>query len=73
MNDIVDFIQSFGVEIDTLGRALIVCGAAFFFSGLVFLLPGRRSTGGRALKENINEIDGHLDRMRRDQRYLPPR
>jgi len=73
MNDIVDVIQSLGVEIDTLGRALIVCGAAFVFSGLVFLLPGRQSTAERAFNENINEIDGHLDRMRRDQRYLPPR
>jgi hypothetical protein len=73
MNDIVDFIQSFGIEIDTLGRALIVCGAAFVFSGLVFLLPGRRSTAERAFKENMNEIDGHLDRTRQDQRYLPPR
>jgi len=73
MNDIVDAIQSLGVEIDTLGRVLIVCGAAFVLSGLVFLLPGRRSTGERAFKENINEIDGHVDRMRRDQRYLPPR
>jgi hypothetical protein len=72
MNDIIDVIQSLGVEIDTLGQALIVCGAAFVFSGLV-LLPGRRSTEETAFKENINEIDGHLDRMRRDQRYLPPR
>jgi hypothetical protein len=72
MNDIVDAIRSLGFEIDTLGRALIVCGAAFVFSGMV-LLPGRRSTAERAFKENINEIDSHLDRMRRDQRYLPPR
>jgi hypothetical protein len=73
MNNIVDAIQALGVEIDTLGRALIVCGAAFVLSGLAFLLPGRRSTGERAFKENINEIDGHVDRMRRDQRYIPPR
>ena len=69
MNDIVDVIQSLGFEVEPLGRALIVCGVAFLFSGLVFLLPARRS----AFKENMNEIDGHLDRMRRDQRYLPPR
>ena len=73
MNDIVDAIQSLGVEIDTLGRVLIVCGAAFVLSGLVFLLPGRRSTAERAFEENLNEIDGHLDQMRRDQRYLPSR
>jgi hypothetical protein len=51
----------------------IVCGTAFVFSGLMFLLPGRRSTGERAFKESVSEIDSHLDRMRRDQRYLPPR
>jgi hypothetical protein len=73
MSDIVDFIQSLGVEPNILGRALIVCGTAFVCSGLVFLLPGRGSTGERAFKENTSEIDGHLDRMRRDQRYLPPR
>jgi hypothetical protein len=73
MNNIIDVIQSLGVEIDTLGQALIVCGAAFVFSGLVFLLPGRRGTADRSFKENVSEIDDHLDRMRRDQRYLPPR
>jgi hypothetical protein len=34
MNDIVDVIQSLGVEIDTLGRALIVRGAALFLVDL---------------------------------------
>ena len=73
MNDIVDAIRSLGFGTDTLGRALIVCGAAFVLSGMVFLLPGRRSKAERAFKENINEIHGHLDQMRRDQGYLPPR
>jgi hypothetical protein len=73
MNDIIDVIQSLGVEPNILGRALIVCGTAFVCSGLVFLLPGRRSTAERAFEENLNEIDGHLDQMRRDQRYLPSR
>ncbi len=42
MNDIVDVIQSYGLEIDTLGRALIVCGGTFVCSGLFFLLPGKQ-------------------------------
>jgi hypothetical protein len=70
MNDIVDVIQSLGLEADTLGRALIVCGTAFICSGLIFLLPGRRTAAQRAFKENIDELDGHLDQMRREQRYL---
>jgi hypothetical protein len=72
MNDIVDVIQSYGLEIDTLGRALIVCGAAFVCSGLVFLLPGKQEQQ-KAFKEDMIEIDGRPERMRRDQRYLPPR
>jgi hypothetical protein len=42
MDDLVDIIRSLGLEIDTVGRALIVCGAALVCSGLVFLLLERR-------------------------------
>jgi hypothetical protein len=60
MNDVVDVIQSMGFEVDTLGRALIVCGTAFVCSGLVFLLPGRRTAAQRAFKENIENSTATL-------------
>jgi hypothetical protein len=54
---------------ETLGLALIVGGAAFVCSGLVFLLPtGRRSSESEDLiQENRDEIDGHLQRTRSEQ------
>jgi hypothetical protein len=72
MNEIVDFIQFINFDIDTLARTLIVCGVAFVCAGMAFLLPGRRGAADATVKQNINEIDGHLEQMRRDQRYLPP-
>jgi hypothetical protein len=67
MDDILDVIRSLGLETNILGRALIVCGTAFVCSGLVFLLPGRPNKAEKAFRENVSEIDVHLDRMRREQ------
>lgn len=52
---------------DSLGLALIVGGAAFVVSGLVFLLPGtrRRQKQQKVIDESRKEIDFHLRAMRR--------
>jgi hypothetical protein len=53
---------------DPLGLALIVGGAAFVVSGLVFLLPGsrRRRKQQETIAESREQIDYHLQAMRRD-------
>jgi hypothetical protein len=53
---------------DPLGLALIVGGAAFVVSGLVFLLPGsrRRRKQQETIEESREQIDYHLQAMRRD-------
>lgn len=47
-------------NLENLGLALIVCGAAFVCSGLIFLLPGPRKAGleERSVGESIEKIDG---------------
>ena len=54
---------------DSLGLALIVGGAAFVVSGLVFLLPGarRRRKQQETFEESREQIDFHLRAMRRDR------
>jgi len=45
---------------DNLGLALIVCGAAFPCSGLIFLLPTGRISSQQSFDENVDEIDDCL-------------
>jgi hypothetical protein len=54
---------------EPLGLALIVGGAAFVVSGLVFLLPGsrRRRKQQETIDESREQIEYHLRAMRRDQ------
>jgi hypothetical protein len=54
---------------DSLGLALIVGGAAFVLSGLVFLLPGsrRRRKQQETIDESREQIESHLREMRRDR------
>jgi hypothetical protein len=53
---------------DTIGVALIVGGAAFVCSGLVFLLPyGRRRP---TVEEDIDEVDAALTRSRQSRGEL---
>jgi hypothetical protein len=50
---------------DTIGVALIVGGAAFVCSGLVFMLPyGRRYP---TIEQDIDEVDKALTRSRRSE------
>jgi len=71
MDDVADLVRSFGLETNSLGLALIVCGAAFVCSGLVFLLPVGGTAGARerSFEDNIEEIDGHLVQMQNERRY----
>jgi hypothetical protein len=57
---------------DTLGLALIVGGAAFVCSGLVFLFPSERRASEleKSVQENLDEVDGYLQRMRRERSDL---
>ena len=53
-----------------LGVSLLVGGAAFLISGLIFvLLPGRakRLEDQRTIEENREEIDGHVRDLRRER------
>lgn len=52
---------------DNLALALIVGGAAFFCSGLVFLLPSGRGRPGRteSIDESRARVDQHLEELRR--------
>ena len=54
---------------DSLGLALIVGGAAFVVSGLVFLLPGERlrRKQDESIDESREQIEFHLRAMRRDR------
>lgn len=54
---------------ETLGLSLVVGGAAFLVSGLVFLLPVRRKQLRRqeSFQESIDRIDYHLYEMRRER------
>jgi hypothetical protein len=54
---------------DILGTALIVGGAAFVCSGLIFLLPTERkvSEAEKSVQESLGEIDRYLQQMRRDR------
>ncbi len=54
---------------DTLGLALIVAGAAFLCSSLIFLLPTERkvSSSRRSTEENLDEIESYLQRMREER------
>ncbi len=53
---------------DTLGLVLIVAGAAFLCSGLIFLLPTERrvSSSRRSTEENLDEIESYLQQMREE-------
>jgi hypothetical protein len=52
-----------------LGIALLVGGAAFLVSGLIFLVPTRlaRSAQQRNVEESREEIDRHLRDLRRER------
>ena len=54
---------------DLLGSALLVGGAAFVLSGLVFLLPVRHKQVQQqeTFQESIDRIDYHLHEMRRER------
>jgi hypothetical protein len=54
---------------EPLGLALIVGGAAFVVSGLVFLLPGsrKRQRQQETIEESREQIEFHLRAMRRDR------
>ena len=54
----------------SLGISLIVGGAAFVCSGLVFLLPAGRTRSTKSVEQSLEEIDGYLHEMRRDKRDL---
>jgi hypothetical protein len=58
---------------DNLALALIVGGAAFVCSGLVFLLPsGRgRPRRGESIDESRARVDRHLQELRRHRGELP--
>jgi len=51
----------------SLGISLIVGGAAFVCSGLVFLLPAGRTRSTKSVEQSLEEIDGYLHEMRRDE------
>lgn len=54
---------------ETLGLSLVVGGAAFLTSGLIFLLPVRRRQlrQRESFQESIDRIDHHLHEMRRER------
>ena len=54
---------------DDVALALIVGGAAFVCSGLVFLLPSgrKRLRRGETLDESRNRVDQHLQELRRQR------
>lgn len=54
---------------DSLGLALIVGGAAFVASGLVFLLPGARRQRQQqdTIDKSREQIEFHLRAMRRNR------
>jgi hypothetical protein len=54
---------------ETLGLALIVGGAAFLCSGLIFLLPSERRmiSVDKSFQENLEEIDGNLQHFRNER------
>jgi hypothetical protein len=54
---------------DNLALALIVGGAAFVCSGLVFLLPARRRRlrRGETIDESRDSVDRHLQQLRRQR------
>jgi len=58
---------------DNLALALIVGGAAFICSGLVFLLPSRhrRLRRGETIDESRERVDQHLQELRRHRGELP--
>jgi hypothetical protein len=58
---------------DNLALALVVGGAAFVCSGLVFLLPSgrRRLRRGESIDESRDKVDLHLQELRRHRGELP--
>ena len=54
---------------DDVALALIVGGAAFVCSGLVFLLPARRrrQRRGETVDESRARVDQHLQELRRQR------
>jgi hypothetical protein len=69
MSDIVDVIRSLDLEVDILARALIVCGAAFVCSGLVFFLPGgRKKNVTRVSKKDIER--NRVSQIRLQHRFV---
>ena len=54
-------------QMANLGLALIVCGAAFLRSELIFLLPTERITSERSFDKNVDEIGDYLCQMRRER------
>src|ERR1700761_8042883 len=64
---------AFGISfMDALGTALVVGGAAFFLSGLIFLIPVRRSRTAsehdftaEPFEDRRNQVEQHLSDLRR--------
>lgn len=52
---------------EALGLALIVGGAAFFCSGLIFLIPERRISADTSFLENLDEIESNLQYSRNER------
>jgi hypothetical protein len=54
---------------DTVGLALVVGGAAFLFSGLIFLIPVRGSSSGQQapFEESREQLERHLGENRRNR------
>ena len=61
-------LSAFMSAMNALGLAVLVGGAAFVCSGLIFLLPIERrlSASREAVQKNIDEIEDNLRLMRRE-------
>jgi hypothetical protein len=53
----------------TVGMALVIGGMAFLFSGLIFLLPVRRTppAPGESFEDSQERIEQHLREIRRNR------
>jgi preprotein translocase subunit SecG len=60
------------VEMDILGKSLVVLGVAFVISGLVLMLPTRRKKSAKqpSLEESQERSEYYLQQMREERREL---
>jgi hypothetical protein len=56
---------------NALGTSLIVCGVAFLFSGLIFLLPGpsrrKHAAQQESFKQSQEQTEYYLQQMREER------